>query len=90
MARRGKRSFSKHFRGGTLQKQSQAKVLHPEPTSLFPGASYQVHLRASPLHGGDLEAMEDTARRLAVALGPDHPRVKMLRKEIADRSARME
>lgn len=86
MARRGKRRM-KDFHGGTMEQVSQPKVLHPEPTSLFPGAKYQVHLRPQPPDGRDLEVMEDSARRLAVELGPDHPRVKMLRKEIADRRA---
>ena len=48
--------------------------------ALFPGPKYK--MKRGVLRLDDLEKL---AQRKAVELGPDHPEVKMLRKEIADR-----
>ena len=57
-------------------------VVVPGTGPLFPGPKYQIHRRASV---PSLDALSETASDLARQLGPDHPRVKMIRKEIADR-----
>ena len=49
---------------------------------LFPGPKYQPVMRRRPIPLGDLQRQ---AQRDAVTLGPDHPKVKALRKEIAER-----
>lgn len=48
--------------------------------NLFPGPRYEVKREVM-----STEALSSEATALAAQLGPDHPKVKMMRKEIADR-----
>ena len=51
--------------------------------NLFPGPKYEVKRGVM-----STEALSSEATALAAQLGPDHPKVKMMRKEIADRQRR--
>ena len=61
------------------------KEQRPPSTSLvnFPGPKYQVKRGTI-----SMSALKEQARQLAVELGPDHERVKRMRREIADRETR--
>ena len=53
---------------------------------LFPSEAYTVTRKAKG--APHITEMEKTARDMAIRLGPDHPEVKRLRKEIADRTGK--
>jgi hypothetical protein len=76
----GLKSDSSNMSGGAFG--GSRSVVIPGNGPLFPGPRYQVHRRAEP---PNLDDLIDTANQLARELGPDHPRVRMMRKEIADR-----
>jgi hypothetical protein len=63
-----------------VAKKKFPRNLGSEP--LFPGPKYQPVMRRGPI---PLDELKRQAQRDAVTLGPDHPKVKALRKEIAER-----
>lgn len=62
------------------------KMQPPPGTALmlFPGKKIQVKRRSHALNLGKLKAI---IQRKSIELGPDHPEVKLLRKELANRQA---
>jgi hypothetical protein len=64
-----------------MAKKLPKKVFSKEPgLTLFPGPKYEVKRGVM-----SLATLKQEAQALAAQLGPDNPRVRMMRKEIADR-----
>ena len=79
MKRRSTRAIRKTLEMDRARKLAESA---PKVTALFPGPKHEVRYGVL-----GLDDLRDQALSLAATLGPDHPQVKLLRKELADREA---